>query len=105
MLFIADETELKFDWQQSPVQGIYFYQSFMPFHAKMVHVISQLERKYKNTYFYALDAEQFKGSCIRFSIVSVPTVVILKIGKEVVRVENSVKTEDFTNVFADICIQ
>jgi thioredoxin-like negative regulator of GroEL len=105
MFFITNETDLQFNWQEHPVQGLYFYRSGIPFHAKMIGIIDQLQQKYKQTYFYAIDAEHFNGSCIRFAVESVPTLVVLKDAKEIKKIEGSVKTQDFINVFDDICIR
>lgn len=103
MIFITDESNLQFNWQDHPVQGLYFYRSGMPFHTKVIGIIDQLQQKYKQIHFYAIDAEQFSGSCIRFAVESVPTVVVLKDAKEVKRIEGSVKTQDFIDPFDDIC--
>lgn len=103
MIFITDESDLKFNWQDHPIHGLYFYRSNMPFHAKMIGIIEQLQQKYKQTYFYAIDTDQFSGSCIRFAVESVPTLVVLKDAKEVKRIESSVKTQDFVDLFDDIC--
>lgn len=103
MIFITGETDLKFQWSEHPVQGLYFYRTSMPFHAKIINIINQLHQKYQQTYFYAIDADYFKGSCIRFDVSSVPALVVLKDGKEIKRLEGTVKTQDFVEVFDDIC--
>jgi len=104
MFFITNETDLNFNWKEYPVQGLYFYRSDMPFHTKLIGIIDYLRKKYKLICFYGIDAEQFSGSCIRFEINSVPTLVVLKNAKEVKRIEGSVKTRDFIDLFDDICI-
>jgi thioredoxin-like negative regulator of GroEL len=104
MIFITDETELSFLWKEHPIHGLYFYRSDMPFHAKMLNVIAQIQEKYPSILFYALDADQFTGPCIRFSVQSVPALVVLKEAKEVKRIEGSVKTQEFIDLFDDICI-
>lgn len=103
MFFITSETDLQFRWQEYPIQALYFYRSDMLFHAKMIHVIEQLQQKYKRVTFHAIDADQFTGSCIRFGVTSVPALVVLKDAKEVKRLEGTVKTKDFTDLFDDIC--
>ena len=101
MLFITQEEEIKMD---HPIQALYFYTSWMPFHNKLVHVISQIEEKYKDISYLAIDAEYFHTQCIRFAILSVPTLLLLKNGREVKRVEGSVKRQNFIGAFDDICI-
>ncbi len=103
MIFITNETDLQFQWNEYPVQGLYFYRTNMPFHAKMINIINQLHQKHKQAYFYAIDADYFPGSCIRFGVTSVPTLVVLKDGKEIKRLEGTVKTQDFVEPFDDIC--
>lgn len=101
MLFITQEEEIKMD---HPLQALYFYTTWMPFHSKLVYVISQIEEKYKDISYLAIDADYFPTQCIRFAILSVPTLLLLKDGREVKRVERSVKRQDFVGVFDDICI-
>jgi hypothetical protein len=103
MFFITDETELKFEWKQHSIYALYFYRPDMPFHAKMLNIINQIQEKYPQTYFYALDANHFSGSCIRFSVGSVPALVVLKDTEEIKKIEGSVKTQEFIELFDDIC--
>lgn len=103
MFFITCEADLQFSWETFPIQGLYFYRSDMPFHAKLIHIINQLQFQYKQVTFHAIDTDQFIGSCIRFNITCVPTLVVLKNAKEISRLEGTVKTKDFTIIFNDIC--
>lgn len=100
MLFLTHETELKTTDQ---MQALYFYNTRMPFHDKMVYVLAKIEEKYNNINYLAIDVNNFKGQCIRFSITSVPTVIVLKAGKEIVRVEGYVKRGQIIGAFDDIC--
>jgi thioredoxin-like negative regulator of GroEL len=100
MLFITQEEEVKLD---QPIQCLYFYNYGMPFHNKLVYIISQMEEKYKDISYLAIDTDYFHSQCIRFTISSVPTLLLLKNGKEIERVEGSVRTRDFIDAFADIC--
>lgn len=86
------------------VRCLYFYNFSMPFHNKLVYIISQIEEKYKDINYLAIDTDYFHSQCIRFAVSSVPTLLLLKNGKEIKRVEGSIKTRDFIDVFADICI-
>lgn len=100
MLFITREEELQID---KPLQALYFYANWMPYHNKFITMISKIEEKYKDISFSAIDVEEFKNQCKRFSIDSVPTVLILKEGKEVKRINGLVLTSAFKSAFADIC--
>jgi thioredoxin-like negative regulator of GroEL len=101
MLFITQEEEIKLD---KSLQALYFYTTWMPFHSKLVYVISQIEEKYKDVSYLAIDADHFHTQCIRFAVLSVPTLLLLKEGREVKRLEGSIKKQDFNDAFADICI-
>lgn len=101
MLFITQEQEISIDL---PLQALYFYASWIPYHKKFLTMISKIEEKYKDIRFFAIDVDQFDSQCKRFSIDSVPTVLILKAGKEVKRINGLVLTSAFKSAFADICI-
>ena len=100
MLFITREEEINIDL---PTLAIYFYASWMPYHKKFLTMIDKMEEKYKDISFLAIDVEQFSTQCKRFEIDSIPTVLILKEGKEVKRINGLVLTSAFRRAFADIC--
>lgn len=100
MQFITQEEELQIDL---PLQALYFYASWMPFHNKFLTMISKIEEKHKNISFFAVDVESFPNQCKRFSVESIPEVVILKGGKEVKRISGLTLTSAFRSAFADIC--
>jgi thioredoxin-like negative regulator of GroEL len=100
MLFITREEELQIGL---PIQALYFYANWMPYHSKFLTMISKIEEKYKDISFSAIDVEEFKNQCKRFSIDSIPTVIILKEGKEAKRINGLVLTSAFKSAFADIC--
>lgn len=100
MLFITEEEELKIG---TSVQALYFYASWMPYHNKFLTMISKVEEKYKNISFSAIDVDSFKSQCKRFSVESIPTVLILKDGKEIKRINGLTLTSAFRSAFADIC--
>lgn len=85
------------------VQCLYFYASWMPYHKKMIHMISKMEEKYKNIEYIAIDVDFFKNLCKRFNIESIPTVLILKSGKEIKKINGLVLTSAFKTAFSDIC--
>ncbi len=99
MIFITREDEI----QLSNWQSIYFYSSWMPFHQKMMLMLSLVEKKHPNITFFAIDVDDFRNQCKRFNIETVPTITIMQEGKEVKRITGMVTTKVFTDIFADIC--
>jgi len=100
MQFITQEEELQIDL---PLQALYFYASWMPYHNKFITMIGKIEEKYKDISFFAVDVDAFPSQCKRFSVNSVPEVIILKDGKEIKRISGLVLTSAFRSAFADIC--
>jgi thioredoxin-like negative regulator of GroEL len=100
MQFITQEEELQIDL---PLQALYFYASWMPYHNKLITMIGKIEEKYKDISFFAVDVDAFPNQCKRFSVNSVPEVLVLKGGKEVRRISGLVLTSAFRSAFADIC--
>lgn len=100
MLFLTQESELKIT---NRLQALYFYSTHMLFHDKMVYVLSQIEKKHSNVSYLSIDVGYFKSQCIRFSIILVPTILILRNGKEIKRMEGSVRSRQIINAFDDIC--
>ena len=99
MIFITREEDLQIDL---PLQSLYFYASWMPYHKKFLTMIAKIEEKYKIP-FCAIDVDQFSNQCKRFSIDSVPSILILKEGKEIKRISGLVLTSAFKSAYADIC--
>lgn len=99
MFFLTQEEELI----TSPLQAIYFYADWMPYHKKFLIMIDKMENLYQNVKFFAIDTDQFPNQCKRFDISSIPTVLILKDGKEVKRINGLTLTSAFKTAFADIC--
>lgn len=100
MLFITQEAELV---TAHKIQSLYFYAPWLPFHKKMLLMISKMEEKHKDISFLAIDVDHFKGLCKRFNIESIPTVLIINNGKEVKRINGLIMTSAFKSAFADIC--
>lgn len=100
MLYITNEAQLLF---KDKIVCLYFYSSWMPYHKKMLIMIDKIEKKYKNIVFFAIDVDFFKNLCIRFSIKSIPNVLIFDDGKEIKRVDGLVMTSAFKSIFVDIC--
>ena len=100
MIFITREENLQIDLS---LQSMYFYTSWMPYHKKYLVMIDKIEEKYQIP-FYAIDVDQFSNQCKRFFIDSVPTLLVLREGREVKRICGCVLTGILKDVFADICI-
>ena len=100
MLYATAEEEIQLN---DSIQAIYFYASWMPFHKKMITMIGKIEEKWKEVGFVAVDVDQFTSQCKRFAVESIPTVVILKGGREVKRITGMPLTSAFRAAFGDIC--
>lgn len=98
MIYLTSEQDLNVDgWR-----FLYFYTTWMPYHKKMVTMISKIEDKNKIN-FLAIEADNFKTICKRFSVDSVPTILALKDGNEIKRISGLVLTSAFKSAFVDIC--
>ena len=98
MIYLTSEKDLKLEgWQ-----FLYFYTSWMPFHKKMVTMISKIENKH-NVVFSAIDADNFNSLCKRFDVETVPIILALKDGYEMKRINGLVLTSALKSAFADIC--
>ena len=100
MQFITQEQDIIFNVK---TQSLYFYAPWMPFHKKMLLMISKIEEKHKDIIFYGINVDNFKGLCKRFNIDSVPSVLIIVNGEEIKRINGLVMTSAFKSAFADIC--
>ena len=100
MLFLTSEEELIL---KPKFQMLYFYASWMPYHKKMINMISKMEQKYKDIDFFAIDVDGFKSFIKRFEINSIPTITILNNGKEIKRLEGLILTSVIKAAFVDIC--
>ena len=66
-------------------------------------MIDKVEQQNKNIKFYAIDIDSFPNLCKRFSIDSIPTVVITGAGgAELSRIDGMPLTSGFRKIFADI---
>lgn len=97
MIFITQESDLCFNG----VCVLYFYASWMPSHKKMLIMLDKMEQKYNNIKFFAINTDAFSQICRRFSIDSIPTVLIFN-NKELKRITGVVLTSAFKSAFADI---
>jgi thiol-disulfide isomerase/thioredoxin len=99
LLFITKEEEIIL---KDKIVSLYFYGSWMPFHKKMMIMLDKMEEKYKDILFLGIDVDFFKNVCRRFSISSVPTIVILNNGLEIKRIEGLVMTSALKSTFVEI---
>ena len=83
------------------MQVLYFFYPNMPFHRKLLFILSQMAAQYSYIYS-AIDVEYFPTQNIRFSISSVPSILFMKCGAEIKRLVATVKKQDINNAFADI---
>jgi thioredoxin-like negative regulator of GroEL len=98
MIFITKETDVN---MQVPLQSLYFYASWIPFHKKFLLMISKIEEKYHMP-FFAIDIDQFPQIAKKFSVKSIPVVLVLKKGEELNRIEGLVLTSAFKSFYVDI---
>ena len=99
MYFLTQESELKII---DNIQVLYFYHAKFPFHQKFLIMIEKIQKSRSDILFSAIDTDYFKTLCKRFTVDRVPTVLILKNGKEIKRINNLVTSETFKNTFDDI---
>lgn len=83
MIFITSEDELILHNKYC----LYFYSKWMPFNKKMASMLKNIQEKYKDISIYAIDVDEFKSSCKRFKINSVPQILFFKEGIEKERIE------------------
>lgn len=100
MLFLTEEDEYS---TRNPNQVLYFYRNSMPFQQMLQRMLEREEEKHKNIAFFAIDVDYFAGLCKRFSVTSIPSIILLTEGKEAKRLHSLVTTNSFVDVFVDIC--
>lgn len=74
----------------------------MPYHKKMLIMLNKVKEKYSELEYIAIDTDYYKILCSRFSVTSIPTVLMLHDGKEVGRINGLVLTSAFKSTFSDI---
>lgn len=99
MFSIVEESDIQYN---NKIIALYFYSSWMPFHKKMVLMISKIEEKYKDVTFYAINTDNFKSLCKVYDVNQIPTVVIKNSNKELGRIVGLSLTSAFKKVFSDI---
>lgn len=99
MIFLTKEEDLDLSAKK---RALYFYASWMPYHKKMLVMIDKMENKYPDMKFFAIDVNAFPNLCKRFTIDSVPMVLIFN-ERKTRRIAGLVLTSAFRSTFADIC--
>lgn len=99
MIFLDDESEFKL---LNTNQVLYFYANWMPFHKKMIIMLNKMEEKYKDVIFYAIDVDYFKKLCVRFSVKSIPEIILFKDGINKKNINGIILTSALKNIFSQI---
>lgn len=100
MLFLTEESEYT---TQNTNQVLYFYRNSMPFQQLLQGMLEREQEKHRDIAFFAIDVDYFSGLCKRFSVTSIPAIILLREGKEAKRLHGLVTAASFADVFADIC--
>ena len=100
MIFLNHESELTWNNQ---FQVLYFNSIWLPFKQKLILMLDKIAQKYPAIALFVIDVDQFKPLCKRFSVETIPTVLIIENGKEVKRIDRVLPTREFTAIFDDIC--
>ena len=98
MDFLTKEEDIR--WS-SGINSLYFYSTTMPFHKKMIKMVSQVENKFKLS-FLAIDTDYFITTHIRFNLDSVPVIIIYQHSKEIYRINGMVDTQNFIEIYSTI---
>jgi thioredoxin-related protein len=98
MEFLTKEEDIR--WS-SGINSFYFYSTTMPFHKKMIKMVSQVENKFKLS-FLAIDTDYFITTPIRFNLDSVPVIIIYQNSKEIYRINGMVDTQNFIEIYSTI---
>jgi thioredoxin-like negative regulator of GroEL len=84
MRFLLRDIELKI---QHPNLVLYFYAPLTPYHPMMLNLLERVEKFVKGIQMDAIDAMYFDGLCRRFEVKSLPTLVFLKRGQIIDRLD------------------
>lgn len=100
MIYLNHENELTWD---SPFQVLFFNTQRMAFKQKLIFMLDKVAQKYPSISLFAIDVDYFRSLCKRFNVEGLPTVLIMKSGKEVKRIRGVLPTHKFIAIFDDIC--
>jgi len=98
MLFITQQEDINIDLQ---LQVLYFYANWAPLHKKFLSMIEKIENTYKTSCF-AIDSDDFSNQCKRFSITSIPTILVLSHGNKLKKINGFISTYELISIFDDI---
>jgi thioredoxin 1 len=99
LIFLTQENELIWD---KKYQVLYFYATWMAFNKKYIIMLDNFTDNLPNISLFAIDIDYFKGLCRRFDITNIPTVLIMKNGKEIKRIQGITHSQGFAAIFDDI---
>lgn len=99
MNFITDEYDLILD---IGINFLYFYSYQTLFHKDIISVIEKLEVVHKNINFLAVDVDYFKKMCNRFSIISIPTIIITQNDIEIKRYSGLISADICDNILGSV---
>jgi len=101
MIFINHEEEIKLT---TGLQIFYFNAKWMVFNQRFIYLLSNISNKYPCAPVVVVDTDQFKGTCSRFNIKKIPTIIITLNGREIKRMDDIFSsTKEFVTIFDDIC--
>lgn len=98
MISIVEENDLQF---KDEFTAIYFYSLWMPENKHMNNMISKIELMHKIK-FIAVNVDNYKNICVRFSVKNVPTILIFNFSKEIDRVIGVPLTSGLKKRISDI---
>ena len=99
MIFATNEEEIE---KVHEFKVLYFYATWMPFHKKMMIMIEKIEAKKPYINFCAVDVDYFKSSVKRYSVESIPTIILFNKNKQLKTLNGLVLTSAFNSFFNDI---
>ena len=100
MNFILNETDINV--LENSV--LYFYAPWMPYHKKMINMLSSLEERYKNIKFYAIDCDSFKSLAKAYEVEEIPTILIYDSNKKRKKIVGLIMSSALKKFFNDIFV-
>ena len=98
MIFISSEDELQIS---EGLSVIYFYANWMPYHKKMIVMIDKVHERFPKLKVFAVNTDNFKNQCKRYSVKNIPAVLAFRDGVEIKRLTGCIMTSAFKKVFCD----
>jgi len=99
MIFLNCEEELI--WKDE-LQVLFFNSTWMPLNNKNLLMLQKVSKKYQSIQIFVIDIDYFSNLCRRFDISIIPSILVMRNGKEIGRVEENLKTRKLISFFNDI---